>query len=311
MKIGITLSGGLAKGAYQFGFLKALLTVIPKEDIEIVSSSSSGVINAYALCADKMEEVEKIWRTIDYDNIFEAMKDCWFHHALTNTFKSLVKPEDEVKIPFYATITYCPILLIGRYYLIEGAFHKNWIKFFRASVGFPIVTGFPHFYKGLLTMDGGACDNIPIYPLMEKHKLDLIICIHFDSKYILRKAWRKSKTIVVDLDCSLGNDLRNDSFNFSTLILNKMLDAGYDYGIQVCKKLFEHGYGNLEGIRKSADELYQTEFDQRMREGTIDRLVTTLNAFVQVFRGHHNIKPLISAKKRAKEEKKNAKKHNK
>lgn len=297
MKIGITLSGGLAKGAFQFGFLKAFLKYIPKEDIEIVSASSIGIVNAYALCANKMDEVEKIWRTTDFESVFEVVKDCWLKHFIRKTLNELVLPGDELSIPFYSTITYLPLFLVGRYYMLEGEFHKKWKRFFRAAIAFPFLTGFPKFYKFLPTMDGGACDNIPIYPLMEKHDLDLILCIHFDSKYVIKKKWKNNKTVILDLDASLGNDLRQCSFNFSTEVLNRMVDSGYEYGEKTCAKIFENGYGNMEGIRKSIDELYNEEFGERMRSGTIDRLVTTLNGFAQIFRGKHTIKPLVRKKK--------------
>lgn len=302
MKIGITLGGGLAKGAFQFGFLKAFLEYIPKEDIEIVSASSIGILNAYGLCADKMEEVEQIWKTSDFNNIFQVIKACYFHGFIKKTMYSLIQPEDELTIPFYATMTYLPFWLVGRYYLLEGKYHKNWRKFSCASMGFPFITGWPKFYKCCLTIDGGAFDNMPIYPLMEKHALDLILCIHFDSKYILKDSWRKnSDTIVLDLDASLGNNLRKSSFNFNTSVLNKMLEGGYEYGIRICRKIFEHGYGNLEGIRTSVNELYEEEFQERMKDGTIDRVITTLNGFSQLFRSKKAIKPLIKDKKRRKE----------
>lgn len=310
MNIGITLGGGLAKGAFQFGFLKAFLNHIPKEDIKIVSCSSIGLINAYGLCANKMDEVEAIWRSVDYDNIFEVIKDCWFHKFVKKTFNKLIQSRDKLDIPFYATITYTPlflpIILVGRYYLLKGSYNKRWKKFACASVSFPIISGVPRFYKGLPTIDGGSTDNIPIYPLMENHDLDLILGIHFDSKYILKKSWRNSKTIVLDLDASLGNSLRKSSFNFSTKVLNKMLDDGYEYGERICQKIFESGYGNIEGIRKSVADLYDQEFEERMKNGTIDRLITLLNGYAQIFRGKHSIKPLIkpAKKKKVKKEKK-------
>lgn len=299
MKIEIALGGGLAKGAFQFGFLKAFLEYIPKEDIKVVSSSSIGIINAYALCADKMEEVEKIWRTTNFESVFEVVKTCWSKHFIRRTLNELVLPEDEICIPMYATITYLPFWLVGRYYLLEGEYSKKWKKFFRAAIAFPFLTGFPKFYKCLPTMDGGACDNIPIYPLMmQEEKLDLILGIHFDSKYILKDAWKKNETIVLDLDASLGNNLRKNSFNFNKEILNKMVDGGYEYGKTICEKIFEHGYGNIEGIRQSVNDLYEEEFQLRMSNGTIDRLVTVLNGFAQLFRGKHTIKPLIRKKRK-------------
>ncbi|MDE7263032.1 MAG: patatin-like phospholipase family protein [Anaeroplasmataceae bacterium] len=299
MKIGIALSGGLAKGAFQFGFLKAFLEYIPKEDIKIVSASSIGIVNSYGLCANKMKEVEKIWRTANFKNVFDVIKTCWGKHYIRKTLNELVLQEDRLEIPMYATITYLPFWLVGRYYYIDGEYNQKWKKFFRAAIAFPFLTGFPKFYKGLPTMDGGACDNIPIYPLVvEEEKLDLILCIHFDSKFILKQAWKKKDTIVLDLDASLGNDLRKNSFNFSTEILNKMLDGGYEYGHKICEKIFEYGYGNLEGIQKSVNDLYEEEFQLRMSDGTIDRLVTILNGFAQIFRGKHTIKPLVRRKKK-------------
>lgn len=300
MKIGLCLSGGLAKGAFQCGFIKALLKYVPYEDIEIVSAASIGMINAYGLCANKMDEVENLWRTIHYDNIGKLLNDCWFHGCITRYLKTVIKETDELKIPYYCSITYLPIILVGRYYLVKGKYKKKWIKFSRASMGFPVITGWPKFYKGILTIDGGVFDNIPIYPLMKKHDLDLIFCLHFDSRYILEKEWKNSKTIVVDLDASLGSGLRKLSFEFNTLILNKMVDDGYKYGIKVCEKIFESGYGNNEGIAKSANDLYQEEFVKRMESGSIDRLVTTLNSFSKLFRREKCIKNLIKNKKRQK-----------
>lgn len=296
MKIGVTLSGGLAKGAFQCGFLKALLEKIPREDIKIVSASSVGILNAYGLCANKIDEIEKLWRTFHYDNVFAAIKDSWINNSMKYKLQEIINKEDKIDIPMYATLSYFPFFIV-RYYKVFGNFNKKWIKFFRCALSFPILSGVPSFYKGLPTMDGGACDNIPIYPLAEKHKdLDLLFCIHFDSKYIVQKRIRESKTIVVDLDASLGNSLKKESFNFDNMILNRMVDSGYVYGLKVCNKVFESGYGNLEGIKKSAKELYESEFDERMKNRSIDRVITTLNTIALLFRRKGCIKPLIKEK---------------
>lgn len=294
MKVGIVLGGGLAKGAYQFGFLKSLLNYIPYEDIKIVSSASIGLFNAYGLCAKKMDEVEQIWASADF-TLSEVLKECWFKGYIKKRLKEVVKEDDKLYIPFYTTINYLPF--IGRYYLLKGDYSKKWVKFFNSAIGFPIVTGPPRFYKGWITIDGGAFDNIPIYPLMEKHDLDLIICVHFDSQYVLKSKWRNSKTIVIDLDASLNNDLRKHSFNFTHEVLDRMLKAGYEYGENLFKFLFKDGYDNIEGIRKNAEEVHNNEFEARMKDGTIDRLVTILNGLSQVFRSKKCIKNLVKDKK--------------
>ena len=45
MNIGLVLSGGMAKGAYQVGALKAINELFPKGSIKYISASSIGVLN--------------------------------------------------------------------------------------------------------------------------------------------------------------------------------------------------------------------------------------------------------------------------
>ena len=45
MKIGLVLCGGMAKGAYQIGVLRAIREFVPREDITTISCASVGVLN--------------------------------------------------------------------------------------------------------------------------------------------------------------------------------------------------------------------------------------------------------------------------
>ena len=54
-KIGLVLSGGLAKGAYQLGVLKAINELVRLEDIVAISASSVGTLNAYAFINQRLE----------------------------------------------------------------------------------------------------------------------------------------------------------------------------------------------------------------------------------------------------------------
>lgn len=49
MNIGLVLSGGMAKGAYQIGVLRAISEYIPISEIKYISCESIGVFNGYAL----------------------------------------------------------------------------------------------------------------------------------------------------------------------------------------------------------------------------------------------------------------------
>ena len=64
MKIGLVLSGGMAKGAYQIGALKALRNFIPPDKIEYMSCASVGVLNGYAYATDRIDKIEAMWETL-------------------------------------------------------------------------------------------------------------------------------------------------------------------------------------------------------------------------------------------------------
>ena len=67
MNIGLVLSGGMAKGAFQIGALKALNSFIPLKEIKYVSCSSVGVLNGYSYITGNLDKGEKAWRTICAD----------------------------------------------------------------------------------------------------------------------------------------------------------------------------------------------------------------------------------------------------
>ena len=64
MNIGLVLSGGFAKGAYQLGALRAISEFVPLEDIKCMSSSSIGTLNSYAYATGQMDKIEDMWTNI-------------------------------------------------------------------------------------------------------------------------------------------------------------------------------------------------------------------------------------------------------
>ncbi|MBE6886568.1 MAG: patatin-like phospholipase family protein, partial [Ruminococcaceae bacterium] len=56
--VGIILSGGMAKGAYQIGVLNALSEYFSQGQIKAISAASVGVLNGYAFAAGKMDAAE-------------------------------------------------------------------------------------------------------------------------------------------------------------------------------------------------------------------------------------------------------------
>jgi len=78
-KIGLILSGGGARAAYQVGVLRAIATLLPKNahnPFHIISGTSAGALNAAALAANahrlrtSVRAMEYVWKNITSDQVY-------------------------------------------------------------------------------------------------------------------------------------------------------------------------------------------------------------------------------------------------
>lgn len=69
MKIGMVLSGGGAKGAYQIGLLKALEELGLRESIAALSGCSIGAVNALLMTGASTQSCEDVWRGMRYEDL--------------------------------------------------------------------------------------------------------------------------------------------------------------------------------------------------------------------------------------------------
>lgn len=97
-KIGLVLSGGGARAAYQVGVLKAIVRLLPQEHpnpFNIISGTSAGAINAVALASyashyrQGIQRLEHIWKNFSCDQVFRSdflsvLK--WSSKFMMNTF---------------------------------------------------------------------------------------------------------------------------------------------------------------------------------------------------------------------------------
>ena len=72
MKIGLVLSGGGAKGAYQTGFFQALVQLELLDSVTAVSGCSIGALGALMLCGSDRKSWDQVWHTMSYDKLLRA-----------------------------------------------------------------------------------------------------------------------------------------------------------------------------------------------------------------------------------------------
>ena len=72
MKLGLCLSGGGARGAYQIGACMALKETGILDKIEVFSGTSIGAANAALLATNKIETVKDIWFKMPEETIIKT-----------------------------------------------------------------------------------------------------------------------------------------------------------------------------------------------------------------------------------------------
>jgi predicted acylesterase/phospholipase RssA len=68
-RIGIVLSGGGAKGAYQIGCLRALREAAGLGEVRAIAGTSVGAMHAALFSADRLDEAESIWRRTRFRDV--------------------------------------------------------------------------------------------------------------------------------------------------------------------------------------------------------------------------------------------------
>ena len=70
--IGLVLSGGGGKGAYQVGVLKALAENGLLDDVTAISGASIGAVNAMLYAMEDIELMYKAWEEIEMETVFDV-----------------------------------------------------------------------------------------------------------------------------------------------------------------------------------------------------------------------------------------------
>ena len=90
LKYGIVCSGGLAKGAYQLGFLESLHDYLSKEEIKAFAGSSIGIFNAYFYLADKMDLGRELWLNFDAKGYFKLYREIVLQGFINKSIEKII-----------------------------------------------------------------------------------------------------------------------------------------------------------------------------------------------------------------------------
>ena len=252
------------------------------------SASSGGIFTAYALCANKIEYIEKLYGSINITKTPRLFWEVFAKGLISNVFDTMMSVEDNLTIPMCFSVCHIPFFNV-RYYWILGKNNRIWKKYFTAATNYPFFKIIPSFIGGRFAIDGGAADNIPIYPLLHSddilkktEKPDLIFVLHFDARYDYRRYFTTDIPII-DMDVSIGNDFKKGHYNFAGDVMKERIATSYEYGKKICSKLFDSDC-SPEHFKQAAAEIFLDEHDRRQKHFSVDSLLSTLNVLGRTFR---------------------------
>ena len=275
MNIGLVLSGGMAKGAYQIGVLRALSNFIPLNEIKYMSCASIGVLNGYAYATGNLERAEQMWKNICNSDTRFIITQILRSSMLQQNIKSIYDSERKLSSTFY-----CSLLDLGHrnivYKDLSAVDHGKIPLYLKASVAMPVYNRSVQL-DNTSYFDGAMIDNIPVYPLL-KHDLDYIICVYFDDTcYKFENTCFDNKVIKITFPCK---SMLKQSVVFKQDSIDEMIKGGYDRTMYLLKTVFSEGYENLEYIYRTINYINKNDKSNSLRI-TGDVLVTNLNKITQ------------------------------
>ena len=289
MNIGLVYAGGISKCAYQIGFTQALLRYVPYSNIKVLAGASMGLFTAYAVAADKLDVLQDIYEQVNVSHAVNLFRQVCFKNLLNRAMNSFFTLNDCLQIPVCFPITYIP-LLSTHYFWIHGKYNPFWKEHFRAAANFPVICGLPKTLNHRWATDGGAVDNIPLYPVLAHpeeystptEKLDMIIVLHFHARFDYRKEFRTDVPIL-DIDVSICNNFKKRHFDFSKEYIQEMILSSREYGNQIGQKFFSTPLSKNEIIGQ-INEVFLAEHQERQWHESADSLLTVLNTVGKTLR---------------------------
>ena len=268
--IGLVLSGGMAKGAYQIGALRAINEIFKPSDFSYVSAASVGALNSYVYLTNDLDKGFELWNSINNTNSRVWVTGMLRSSFLQNSIKTIIS-DAEIKNLFYV-----PLLNLKKrtlsYIEIGKEAPEHIEAYLRAGVAMPIYNSAVHI-NGENYYDGALIDNIPIHPLL-KHSIDYIICIYFDSyNYTFESEYLNNKIIKLNFP---DNKIVSSSISFKRESIKHMAEEGYSRAKRILNYIFANGKEDVESIYARIVDLNAMNTNRHLRI-TGDLAVSNMN----------------------------------
>ncbi len=283
--VGLVLSGGGGKGAYQIGVLRALKEEGKLDAVAAVAGTSIGAINAVLFIMDDYDKAYKTWDDINMGVLFDldpamlAQGKLYFSRDEMNRLMN--QYIDYPKIAGSSIDIYCGVAeeLPGSQYRAEymklnGKSISEIQNVLTASTAMPVVYDTVTI-NGRKYRDGGVVDNEPIRPLYDAGIRNFIVVGLTAGRKFSSDAFPDAEFIVIDPTHDLG-DVFSGTLNFSEGDKTIKRTLGYKDGKRSIKTHFEKDPAYLS----MAPALAARDYEETVREYERQKRVSALESSV-------------------------------
>ena len=273
-KLGVVLSGGMTRGAYEIGCLRAIEDRFGKESIRCITTSSIGTLTGYGYGTEKLELVNDTWKNIDVSETGRFFPAFCGNPDLLSKIRGMVEEEDKLCYKMYVSIWNFTQKRVEYVPFHELTADKA-REYVCASIAIPI------FNKGVtidgdLLFDGAFLDNIPVYPMLNED-LDYIFCIHFDGcNYFFENEEFDQKIVKLS---EFPQTKRLEMMFFTPQYFDEMVQFGYDYTMRIIERIFPtDDNGEILARIKEYEQSKQETYKKRL---TADVVLNNVNVLTK------------------------------
>ena len=268
-EIGLVLSGGGGKGAYQIGVWKAFCEYGIAQRVSVISGTSVGGLNAALFACTASQEAETLWITEVPSKLTDD--ESVISQAGLSQIIDALPLETLCTSPFDIYVTavrarlrilkFVDSSILGNgagmhayYFNLNGGTTAEIKNRLLATSAFPVFCDSVwledddggHYYS-----DGGdeliGGDNVPIYPIVSKfpHITNIIVVYLSDKNHVSRRIQAKDYDHLRILEIFPSIDLDGDNFfesiidgtaNFSESRIKLLIQKGYEDTCELLKR---------------------------------------------------------------------------
>lgn len=249
ISIGLTLSGGMLKGAYQAGALQCISERIPSQLFHYNSAASIGMVNAFAFFSGQSASLIPLWK----EGAERLQKKSPLHFLKQSFWDSILENIPSLS-PEGLPNLYVPLLNANTHRIQYINFAKvppsQFALYLQAGISLPPFHP-PVKIQNNYFYDGALLDNIPVFPLEQK-PLDYIFCFYFDqADYSFGKPELNQKIIRFNF---WDNTIVKASLFATPKEITQMIESGYHQTAYRLDAILKNGLEDKEYIHYIAKQ---------------------------------------------------------